>query len=136
MLRTLLIVQSYLERTLRRLVSSRPSSKQIGGLRAPPYLLESGDAAPVGQGLDVLTRLGQASKRAAAPHGALVYGNKRFIQLLEGEQAVLEQAYAYHPRCAASTPVQGRRLPHRGPPFRRMAAGFSNSLARPVCPLS
>ncbi|MGI4735822.1 MAG: BLUF domain-containing protein [Janthinobacterium lividum] len=26
--------------------------------------------------------------------GALVYGNKRFIQLLEGEQAVLEQAYA------------------------------------------
>ena len=26
--------------------------------------------------------------------GALVYGNQRFIQLLEGEQAVLEQAYA------------------------------------------
>lgn len=26
--------------------------------------------------------------------GALVYGNKRFIQLLEGEQAVLDQAYA------------------------------------------
>jgi hypothetical protein len=26
--------------------------------------------------------------------GALVYGNKRFIQLLEGEQAMLEQAYA------------------------------------------
>jgi len=26
--------------------------------------------------------------------GALVYGNKRFIQLLEGEPAVLEQAYA------------------------------------------
>jgi hypothetical protein len=26
--------------------------------------------------------------------GALVYGNKRFIQLLEGEPAVVEQAYA------------------------------------------
>ena len=26
--------------------------------------------------------------------GALVYSNKRFIQLLEGEQAALEQAYA------------------------------------------
>jgi hypothetical protein len=26
--------------------------------------------------------------------GALVYGNKGFIQLLEGEQDVLEQAYA------------------------------------------
>ena len=26
--------------------------------------------------------------------GALVYGNKRFIQLLEGEQAALEQSYA------------------------------------------
>jgi hypothetical protein len=39
--------------------------------------------------------LEQARQANARQHltGALVYGNKRFIQLLEGEQAVLEQAY-------------------------------------------
>lgn len=40
--------------------------------------------------------LEQARQVNARQHltGALVYGNKRFIQLLEGEQATLEQAYA------------------------------------------
>lgn len=38
----------------------------------------------------------QARPANARQHltGALVYGNKRFIHLLEGEQAILEQAYA------------------------------------------
>lgn len=37
----------------------------------------------------------QAQQANARQHltGALVYGNKRFIHLLEGEQAALEQAY-------------------------------------------
>lgn len=37
----------------------------------------------------------QAQQANAQQHltGALVYGNKRFIQLLEGEQAALEQVY-------------------------------------------
>jgi hypothetical protein len=40
--------------------------------------------------------LEQARPANARQHltGALVYSNKRFIQLLEGEQAVLEAAYA------------------------------------------
>jgi hypothetical protein len=40
--------------------------------------------------------LEQARPANARQHltGALVYGNKRFIQLLEGEQAALEAAYA------------------------------------------
>jgi hypothetical protein len=38
----------------------------------------------------------QAQQANAQQHltGALVYSNQRFIQLLEGEQAALEQAYA------------------------------------------
>jgi hypothetical protein len=40
--------------------------------------------------------LDQARQANARQHltGALVYGNKRFIQWLEGEQALVEQAYA------------------------------------------
>jgi hypothetical protein len=50
--------------------------------------------------------------------GALVYGNKRFIQLLEGEPVVLEQAYAritrdprhQHLYKVADYPIAARRF--------------------------
>lgn len=42
----------------------------------------------------MLTRPSLAGERRQQLTGALVYSNKRFIQLLEGEQAVLEAAYA------------------------------------------
>ena len=50
--------------------------------------------------------------------GVLVYGNKRFIQLLEGEQASLEQAYAricqdprhQHLYKVADYPIAARRF--------------------------
>jgi hypothetical protein len=64
--------------------------------------------------------LEQARQANAQQHltGALVYGNKRFIQLLEGEQAVLEQVYArisqdprhQHLCKVAAYPIAARRF--------------------------
>ena len=64
------------------------------GPHAPAYLPESGDAPPIGQVLRGLVEQAQQANARQHLTGALVYGNKRFIHLLEGEQAALEQAYA------------------------------------------
>ncbi|RZK32094.1 MAG: BLUF domain-containing protein [Hymenobacter sp.] len=74
--------------------------------------------------------------------GALIYRNKRFIQLLEGEQAVLEQAYAritrdprhQHLCKVADYPVAARRFAEWPLAFQSLSPAQFTHLAGYLAP--
>jgi hypothetical protein len=74
--------------------------------------------------------------------GALVYDNKRFIQLLEGEPAVLEQAYAriiqdprhQHPCWVADYPIAARQFADWPLAFQTLSPAQFTQLAGCLAP--
>jgi hypothetical protein len=96
-LSTSVIMPSDVNRTLRRYLRySVLSGKKDYKLLCMHHLIYLSQATRPLSTKALTNLLEQARPANVRQHltGALVYGNQRFIQLLEGEQVVLEQAYA------------------------------------------